>query len=156
MIERKERTAAARRDLENALERLIDGKPKHRKLRALAAAKKLRINVLSVALEAGRSRTLIGSNDCRFPDIRKRILQRNHVDELPVTTVTKLVSSLRATNAQLRAEIKALRSQQALILARLLEAEREATARQGSSNAGESNVLSLSDRQAAPLSRPRR
>lgn len=120
------RTQAARQDFEAALERLLDGRPTNKKLRELAAAKKLRITVYAVALEAGRSRTLIGSDDCRFPDIRARILEASREPDQPVTTATRLATSLRATNAELRAEILTLRSQQALMLVRILEAERKA------------------------------
>lgn len=120
------RTQAAREDFEAALGRLLDGKPTNKKLRELAAAKKLRITVFAVALEAGRSRTLIGSDNCRFPDIRTRILEASREPDQPVTTATRLATSLRATNAGFRAEIQALRSQQALMLVRIIEAEREA------------------------------
>lgn len=132
------RTQAARRDFEAALERLLDGKPTNKRLRELAGAKKLRITIAAVALEAGRSRTLIGSDDCRFPDVRARIIEASREPDQPVTTVTRLANSLRATNAELRAEVKALRSQQALMLARMIEAEREAKiAREALEGAGE-------------------
>lgn len=142
------RTEAVRRDFEEALDRLLDGKPNDKKLRELAAAKKLRITVASVALEAGRSRTLIGSDGCRFPDIRQRVIEASRGENQPVTTVTRLVSSLRATNAELRGEIKALRSQQALMLVRIIEAERTAAqateALQGkSSGSGEPKVVEI-------------
>lgn len=117
----------ARADLEAALERLLDNKPTNRGLQALAKAKKLQITIKAVAIEAQRSRTLIGSDACRYPDIRKRILDlTREPGEQPVTTVSKLVVSLRATNAALREELRLTQSQQALMLARVIEAERRA------------------------------
>lgn len=144
------RTQAVRRDFEMALERLLEGKPTNKKLREQARAQKLRITVAAVALEAGHSRTLIGSEDCRFPQIRDRILDISRGKDQPVTTVTRLATSLRATNAQLRAEVKVLRSQQALMLARMIEAERKAdvaetqmeTTTGGASNGG-ANIVRL-------------
>ncbi len=44
----------------------------------------------------------------------------------PLTTGTRLSSSLQASNVQLQTEVKALRSQQELTLARLVEVERVA------------------------------
>lgn len=119
-------TATVRRNFEAALQRLLDGRPQNKKLRELSAAKKLRVTVAAVALEAGHSRTLIASDNCRFPDIRARILEAGEDERQPVTTVTRLANSLRARNAELRAEVQALRSAQALMLARMIEAERTA------------------------------
>lgn len=62
-------------DFRDAIERLKDGsKIKNRELRRRAAAGKLRINISTVAREAGHSRTLIATADSRFPDIREEIM----------------------------------------------------------------------------------
>ena len=93
----------AERDLTEALERLEKGGPKHQRLKALAAKGALRITISSVALEAGRSRTLIGTADCAYPDIRSRILDRRP----PATqrrTQDDIIARLRRENQTLKAE----------------------------------------------------
>lgn len=119
------RTAEARRDFEEALDRLQRCQPRDSKLAKLAVTGKLRINVASVAREAGRSRTLIGTENCRFPDIRARVLSGVEVQRGRVKGVTSVVQGLRGENKALREQVASLRSQQALILARMLAAERE-------------------------------
>ncbi len=125
--ERGRRSEAAYQDLSDALNRLMDGRPKNQQLKKLVREKKLKITIKSVALEAKRSRTLIGSEDCRFPDIRARILKAGRGEDKPVTTVSRLAASYRAANMKLRSEIQVSQCQQALLLARLIEAERRAT-----------------------------
>jgi hypothetical protein len=120
------RTADARRDFENALDRLRRGRPNDARLAKLAAAGKLRITVASVAQEAGRSRTLIGLEGCRFPDIRDRIMSMFNGGAVRTKGVTAVVGSLRRENKVLREQVESLRSHQALVLARMLNAERGA------------------------------
>ena len=71
------RPGSVRSDFETALERLVNGKPNDKTLRERAAKKTLRITIATLALEAGRSRTLIGSDDCRYPDIRAKVEELN-------------------------------------------------------------------------------
>jgi hypothetical protein len=59
----------------NALARLKAGKPLTSELAARAREGRLHINPLTVAREAGRSRTLIGSDECKYPHIRELVLQ---------------------------------------------------------------------------------
>lgn len=125
------RTADARQDLEDALDRLSRGKPRCPELVELAKAGKLRINVATVAEEAGRSRTLIALKNCQFPDIRDRILQVKHGSARPEKGVTGIAARLRKENSALRQQVEMLRSQQALALSRMLEAERETRLVQG-------------------------
>lgn len=90
-------------DFTEALERLEKGAPKHQRLRALAAKGALRITISSVALEAGRSRTLIGTADCAYPEIRSRILDRRR----PASqrrTQDDIIAQLRRENQSLKAE----------------------------------------------------
>ena len=93
----------AERDFIEALERLKKGTPRHQRLKALAAKGALRITISSVALEAGRSRTLIGTADCAYPAIRNRIL-----DERQPTaqrrTQDDIITQLRRDNQGLKAE----------------------------------------------------
>jgi hypothetical protein len=91
----------ARRDLEDALGRLLAGQPQNEELRMLAEQNRLRISVASVSKEAGRSRTLIGFDDCAYPDVRKRVLAA--MREGPSAKVAQ--SALRTKNAE-AAELK--------------------------------------------------
>lgn len=93
----------AERDLSEALERLERGAPRNQRLKALAAKGALRITVSSVALEAGRSRTLIGTTDCPYPEIRNRILDGRQ----PIAkrrTQDDIIAQLRRDNQVLKAE----------------------------------------------------
>lgn len=62
------------RELFAALERLKNGEPLNVELRQKAQNRALRINIASVAKEAGCSRTLIGYKGCVFPEVRMAIL----------------------------------------------------------------------------------
>ena len=57
-------------DFHNAIDRLFAGQPTNPGLKKKQAAGKLKINVANVALEAGRSRTLIGTENCDYPAVR--------------------------------------------------------------------------------------
>lgn len=62
-------------DFVDALERLKDGsKIRNRELRRRAASGKLRINISTVALEAGHSRTLIATEDSHLLAVRQQII----------------------------------------------------------------------------------
>ena len=56
-----------------AVDRILANKPNDMALQLLAKAKKLRLSFSNVAREVPCSRTLIGYDDCPYPDIRKRI-----------------------------------------------------------------------------------
>lgn len=94
-----------------ALERLEKGMPRHPRLRALSARGALRVTVSSVALEAGRSRTLIGKADCAYPAIRKRIVdgqrppaQRRTQDEI-IAQLRRDKQALREENARIATQL---------------------------------------------------
>lgn len=57
-----------------ALARLQRGNPEHPRLRESSSNGKLRITIATVAEEAGHSRTLIGHENCRYPETRITIL----------------------------------------------------------------------------------
>ena len=63
------------RDILEALARLVAGKPTNPELKRLAARGRLSVNVSRVAKEAGRSRTLIAHEGCRYPAVRLRVLE---------------------------------------------------------------------------------
>lgn len=95
-------------DFLEALHRLLEGKPQNKSLKENAKAGKLKINVLSVAREAGRSRTLIALEDCRYPKVREAVkLAQGGKKSLP-TTYTQLIENLRANLATVKAERRLL------------------------------------------------
>lgn len=95
-------------DLLDALQRLIEGKPTHKSLKAKAKEGKLKVNTSSVALEAGRSRTLIALEDCRYPKVREAVKLVQGGKKAVPTTYTELISSLRADLATVKAERRLL------------------------------------------------
>lgn len=95
-------------DLLDALQRLVEGKPTHKTLRAKAKEGRLKVNSSNVALEAGRSRTLIALEDCRYPKVREAVkLAQGGKNALP-TTYTQLIANLRADLATVKAEKRLL------------------------------------------------
>lgn len=95
-------------DLLDALQRLVEGKPTNKTLKTKAKEGKLKVNASNVALEAGRSRTLIALEDCRYPKVREAVkLAQGGKKALP-TTYTQLIASLRADLATVKAEKRLL------------------------------------------------
>lgn len=106
-------------DFRDALQRLVEGKPENKKLKAGAKAGKLKINFSNVALEAGRSRTLIALEECRYPKVRQEIIQAQGGKKALPTTYTHLIANLRADIATLKAEKRLLETTMAThVLAR--------------------------------------
>lgn len=68
-------TRSATSDFLAALERLRTGNPTHPILLERLARGDLKISPTTVALEAGRSRTLIGMVGCKLPDVRSKVLE---------------------------------------------------------------------------------
>lgn len=95
-------------DFRDALQRLLEGKPKNKELRATAKAGKLKVNISTVADEAGRSRTLIGLKNCRYPAVREEVLGAQGGKKALPTTYTQLIANLRADIAKLKAEKRLL------------------------------------------------
>lgn len=95
-------------DFLDAIERIRNGEPRNKKLKALKAKGKLRCpNFTNVALEAGRARTLIALEvNCRYPRVRELVKQaKAGKAELP-TTNSELIDRLRADKAALTADLK--------------------------------------------------
>lgn len=94
-----------------ALRRLISGNPRHDQNVKLAKCGRLRVTVATVAREAGRSRTLIGSDGCRYPKVREAVLAamdgRNE-SEKSRPSAADLVNSLREDKAVLENHVKVL------------------------------------------------
>lgn len=90
-------------DLLAAFERLVQGRPKDRELRKAATEGRLKINVTNVAKEARRSRTLIGMDACRYPNVRERVLGFEPVTRTDRSAADTILR-LREASASLRRE----------------------------------------------------
>lgn len=118
-------------DFEHALLRLQRGDPRHPDLRKAKREGRLRISIAAVALEAGRSRTLIGKKECAYPQVRRDVLAAVEAQKAMETQrvgqarlgTQDLIGDLRRENAILRHEnaILATRVQDAVNIARRLE-----------------------------------
>lgn len=120
--------ADAGRDLADALSRLLAGAPRDPRLREDAARGRLRISVSSVAKEARRSRALIGSKNCAYPQIRNEVLAaaaaRGRPETAHKTPVARdVITVFRRENAELKQKcsVLATRVQDAVNLARDLQ-----------------------------------
>jgi hypothetical protein len=105
---RRRRTVEA--DFLNALSRLKEGKPLHPDLKRRAAAGQLTINPVTVALEAARSRTLIGSDRCRYPHIRELVLQASGRRQDSGVTKADVVEKLRGVIKTLQGDLASART----------------------------------------------
>lgn len=89
-----------------AIDRILQGKPKHKDLQpaALAAAKrKLRLTVATMSLEAGYARSYVYKN----PDTMQRVMKRFEDatrPRKPGPTAADVIARLRAENKQLKTE----------------------------------------------------
>lgn len=120
--------------LMQALARLIAGKPTNPELRSLAEQGRLRINYSTVAKEAVHSRTLIGHDNCSYPEVRKAVTAAMKAGETPDgqredrplrESAFEIIQRLRSENAILRSEkaVLATKVMEALAVARRLEEE---------------------------------
>ena len=91
-------------DFHNAMDRLSAGQPTHPGLKKKQSAGKLKINIANVALEAGRSRTLIGTENCGYPAVRMRILELKDPILRPTDSMT-VITRLRQEVAELREKL---------------------------------------------------
>ena len=93
-----------------ALNRIKTGLPWHDRNVALAKRGGLRVTIATVAREAGRSRTLIGSENCRYPKVREAVLAAMHNafqgERRP--SAADLVKILRADKATLERHVSIL------------------------------------------------
>jgi hypothetical protein len=116
---------ATERRLQKAIERITANKPKHPKLKKRVAQGTLRLNVSSVALEAGVSRTLIGHQGCAYQNVRDTIVNSRPERGAP-TTKNDVIARLRADLGKAKLHEKQLISKMGATLRRM--ASLEATA----------------------------
>lgn len=99
-------------DFLDAVARIQEGKPRNKELKARAARGKLGLNPLTVSLEAGHSRTLIGkAKGCRYPRVRKIIENSKVSKNATPTTYTELVDRLRGEKAELNHQLNLYKSE---------------------------------------------
>lgn len=113
---------AVRQDLIAALARLRDGRPTHPELIRLAEKGRLKISPSTVSKEARRSRTLIGKEDSRYPDIRREVLASKSQSPLQI----KRSQALKAMADEIRNLKQAIQIKDtALVVARCKIADLE-------------------------------
>lgn len=97
----------------DAWDRVREGRPRDPELAEQAKQRRLKANPSTVSKEAGVSRTLIGYDGCRYPEVRRKILNKDKVAEKqPV----RLPSDMRAKNEELKRRNRELESQVKLLL----------------------------------------
>lgn len=121
---RKKSTAPGYDSLEQdfleALARLEGGEPQNSGLADSARRGKLKLNVSTVAQEAGHSRTSL----YKYPRVLAKLEHLNSPASV-VKTAAQLIADLRQENALLRAEKKMALTQTAAMLRRLRDMEKE-------------------------------
>ena len=112
-------------ELMEALQRLVDRRPQDPDLAQKAQRGTLKINISSVAKEAGRSRTLVSHGCCAYPQVRAAILNyRNPPNQ--ATSMAEINRRLRSENAELRRSIKLAREAMAAMVRRMERIKNEA------------------------------
>ena len=114
-------------DFLDALERLKAGRPQHSDLRdKVKKGKGIKINISTVAKEAGRARGLIASENCRYPRVRQLVLIEAGGANAEPRNRDDAIASLRAQVADLRAQVSELKGHAAYHFDLRKKAERRA------------------------------
>lgn len=115
------------RDFLDAIQRLQDGTPKHKRLKAQRAKGTLKINISNVAMEAGRARTLIAlEHGCRYPRVRELVKHAKSGKSALPTTNTELIERLRVDKTELAIQVKKYQAEAAVHFQARVKAEGEA------------------------------
>lgn len=115
-------------DFVHALERLQAHNPTHPALIKKKRRGSLKINISTVALEAGHSRTLISHENCAFPIVRTAILNLRKAPR-GLGTMAEANRKLRLENAHLRKDYQIAISRMAAMVRRMDRVEKEAIRR---------------------------
>jgi hypothetical protein len=119
------KTDPVRKDFEEALARLKAGMPLNEDLKKKQRVGKLKINILTVALEAGRSRTSIGLENCRYPDIRDQILRMRPAPSSKGESMQNIAIRRSRDNRSLQSENRMLLSHNAALIIALEKRDKE-------------------------------
>ena len=114
------------KDFMDALDRLVEGRPTHKTLKRKVVNGRVKISITNVALEAGRSRTLIAMKDCRFPRVRELIKQTQSGSTRIPTTHSELITRLRADLAEMKIQKERYQSEAVAQFLARTKAEKEA------------------------------
>lgn len=112
-------------DFLDAIERLKAGRPQNPKLREkVSKGKAVKINIATVAQEAGRARGLIAIENCRYPEIRQLVLIEAGAPEVLSRTRDDVIKKLRAEVAELRVQLSQAEAHAAYHFAQRIKAEK--------------------------------
>ncbi|SDE57331.1 hypothetical protein [Kordiimonas lacus] len=92
-----------RQDFEDAIARILANKPRNPTLRTKAERGSLKMNISNVALEAGRSRTLVGKPDTEYADVRRKIIDLMEAD-IGASATERIIKELREQRDLCRVE----------------------------------------------------
>ena len=109
-------------DFHDALGRLIEGKPEKVKLMEDLKKKKLKINISTVAMEAGHSRTTL----YKYSSVLTRIKEHKTPRRFP-HTANDVIMNLRDGNAILKREKQLALSENAALIVRMSQLKSEHT-----------------------------
>lgn len=99
-------------DFLKAIERISLGLPENLKLQELKGQNKLKLNFTNVALEAGRSRTLIAMDSSKYSEIREIILRHENFRDKR-ESVTVVIQRLKDEKDKLNKKLSKCRDAQA-------------------------------------------
>lgn len=115
-------------DFRDAIERLKAGRPQNHELRLkVTKGKTIKINIATVAQEAGRARGLIAKEKCRYPEIRQLVLVEAGAPEALPRTRDDVIKKLRAEVAELRVQLSQAEAHAAYHFAQRLKAEKSSS-----------------------------
>lgn len=112
-------------DFVDAIERLKARRPQNPELREkVNKGKAVKINIATVAQEAGRARGLIARENCRYPEIRQLVLIEAGAPEVLPKTRDDVIKKLRAEVAELRVQLSQAEAHAAYHFAQRMKAEK--------------------------------
>ncbi len=112
-------------DFLDAIERLKAGRPQNPELRLkVSKGKTIKINIATVAQEAGRARGLIAKENCRYPEIRQLVLVEAGAPEALPRTRDDVIKKLRLEVAELRVQLSQAEAHAAYHFAQRTKAEK--------------------------------
>lgn len=112
-------------DFLDAIERLKTGRPQNPALREkVKKGKAVKINISTVAKEAGRARGLIAREQCDYPKVRQLVLMEAGEAGIIPATRDDVIKKLRAEVAELRVMLSQAESHAAYQFAQRIKAEK--------------------------------
>lgn len=113
-------------DFLDAIERLKAGRPQNPELREkLNKGKVVKINIATVAQEAGRARGLIGRENCRYPEVRQLVLMEAGVSGFVPKSRDDVIKKLRGEIAELRVQLSQAEAHAAYHFAQRVKVEKD-------------------------------